>query len=159
MYFWNAKALAEDLKAGRLNQREELKYFLAFMVPISILLEAPFWLAEEPTPLLLIEAVTVIAITVGGILFCYQANRQGDDKEFIKRFVCLSWPITLKVTVIFLAVYIGYMITGYMIAGDQFDAFLERTNAADVAFIILSEVAYYQRIRAHLLKLGEGKNP
>lgn len=31
MYLWNAKALAEDFKADRVTQKEQMKYYLLYV--------------------------------------------------------------------------------------------------------------------------------
>ena len=41
-------------------------------------------------------------LTVGiiGIILCYRVNQSGDNKDFIPRMICLSWPVCVQLVVI-----------------------------------------------------------
>jgi hypothetical protein len=52
----------------------------------------------------LISASIFVAITIIGIVLCYRANRRGDNTDFIGRMICLSWPIGIKLGVVFLTI-------------------------------------------------------
>lgn len=161
MYFWNVKALSEDLKTRTMSQREKMKYFLAFMV-IGVIVTANFFLSfgssEEINIILIIEDFITIVITVGGIILCYKANQAGDDFEFIDRFICLSLPITIRLTVLLFISYGIYMIIGYHIFGTRFDDTLERTTIIDFIIVILAEALYYLWIRSYILKISGAVN-
>jgi hypothetical protein len=47
-------------------------------------------------------AILIIIIT--GTILCYRANRSGDNADFIGRMICLSWPVHIKIGVLFLAI-------------------------------------------------------
>jgi hypothetical protein len=42
--------------------------------------------------------MTVIVIL--GIVWCYCTNARGDKKQFIMRFICLNWPLSLRILVV-----------------------------------------------------------
>lgn len=100
MYLWNVKALATDLREKKISQREKLYYFLA-TVFFSSLTDFSGDIFPHTRSL---EALGVgFFINIIGIVFCYMANNEGDNEEFIDRLVCLSVPIgirTLVVTII-----------------------------------------------------------
>jgi len=91
MYFWNVKQLTEDLKEGKVSQKEKFKYFFVFMLLSSFVSEFAV-LIDEINRFSVIEGLTVIFITMLGVVFCYRINVKGDNKEYIDRFICLSFP-------------------------------------------------------------------
>lgn len=78
MYFWNVKGLAQDLKENKISETEKLKYYLlsgAFgMLPSteSSWTESGIW----------------IIMGFLAVIWCYQANRRGDNTDFIGRVTC-----------------------------------------------------------------------
>lgn len=90
MYIINSDALARDLKLGTVSQKDKLIYFLLF-----ILLHSMVSIRTN-----VLGVIIDLLITVVGIFICYKANRKGDNKEFIERFICLSLPINLSMILI-----------------------------------------------------------
>ncbi len=106
MYWWNMAKLAEDLREGRVTEKEKLKYLLATFVAWNLIVDlflyfgGPFGV-KNVIPL----AVNGI-MTVWGILACYRINKQRDGRDFISRMICLGWPSGIRSTVIVLAVVV-----------------------------------------------------
>ncbi len=150
---WNTSALVEELRAKRLSEREKAKYLAATWVVFSLL---PYMYLEVPTSrLLAVEAVLTILVTIIGIAACYRANARGDGEEFVGRFVCLSLPIGLRVLVAGLALYFAYTIVGYAVLGEErFDAVLSRYTIIDLVFTVAVGVAFYARLRSHILRVS-----
>jgi hypothetical protein len=100
VYFWNAKALARDLRDNKVSEKEKLKYFLLtnslLFIPVG---------GEEFT---WSEEAFFASIFFLGTLWCYEANQRGDDRDFIARTTCLLLPVALQVVVIGT---VGYIIT------------------------------------------------
>lgn len=106
MYFWNIQALADELKQGTLPQRERLRYFLVFL-----LLDALVALIEVPhdNAFYVMEVVHTV-ILLAGTYLCYQANQQGDQREFIDRYICLGLPIGLRLLVLYLLALVAFFL-------------------------------------------------
>lgn len=100
MYFWNSRALAAEMSRSVLPQRETMKYLVAWTLFNTIAVQNALWTVEAITWFTITKALLVIAINVAGVLVCYAANRRGDDADFIERFICLSWPIIFKISVV-----------------------------------------------------------
>jgi hypothetical protein len=100
MYFWNIKALREDLARSEVTQVEQVKYVLAWALYNTFAVQNALWTREPVTWFTIVKAALVLLINVGGILLCYRANSLGDGRNFIDRFICLSWPIIVRITVI-----------------------------------------------------------
>ena len=152
MYWWNIKALASELKSGKVSPFEKFKYFFAFMLVTSIFVELIylFPLPESPTLFDYASSILVILITILGLILCYKSNKKGDNKDFIERFVCLSWPITIRLIVIIIAISVPY----YLVIGDSL---VEVTTIVDVLFIIGYESAFYFWIYRHISQISATK--
>lgn len=150
MHLWNTKALATELRDGTLPERERMKYFLLFMTLLAAVGELPIYSPEPVSPALIATSVVSIVGTAAGIYFTYRANRSGDDRDFIARSVCLTFPIGIRVIAALIGVYVAYIIVGSVIGGDAFDQFTERTTWIDVAFMCAVEVVFYWRLWHHI---------
>jgi hypothetical protein len=157
MYLWNTEALAVKLKDGELSQKERFKYFFIFIVLTALLMEVCLYVGEIPSVITITEAAITLIITIGGTLLSYKKNRDGDNKEFIDRYVCLSIPILIKLTVLFVGCYIAYMIVGYMFLNETFDKDIDSTTWIDVLFTLLSELLFYWRLIHHFSWVSKTK--
>lgn len=84
MYFINIRALSERLRKNTLTESEKFAYFLMpLILDTSVIIQSP-----EIVPILRV-------ITIVGISSCFFENSAGDNKDFIVRYTCLSWPISI----------------------------------------------------------------
>ena len=108
MYLWNTKALAGELKDGTLSQRERFKYLLILAVISAAAIEGERYVSEQPSLPMWVESALAIVITVVGIWVCYRANRKGDDREFIDRYICMGFPLLIRLVVLVFGIAIAY---------------------------------------------------
>jgi hypothetical protein len=94
LYLWNVKALAQELKEDRVTEKEKLKYFVFAILTgtghISLPADSTGWIFEGLN----------IGIVIASLFWCFRANQQGDNKDFIFRFICLSVPICIRLVLI-----------------------------------------------------------
>jgi len=154
MYFWRTAKLASDLKAGAVPNRDKRNYLIAWIVITTLGGYAALAMESESSALLILETLLVLLINVAGVLVCYGANRAGDGRDFVERFVCMTLPLFIRVVVALLAFMVAYVIVGYAIRGQRFESFLERHNVADVLFAAAFEAAFYWRMRLHFLRIA-----
>ncbi len=103
MYFWNVNGLADDFRADKVTEREKMKYLVAYMAYQSLHVQNALWTWEVVNSVTIAKAVVVAALNIAGVIFCYEMNRRGDNREFLDRFVCLTWPITVILLIILFA--------------------------------------------------------
>lgn len=101
MYWWNVSKLAEDLREGQVAEKERLKYYIAFILSYSIALDLAPLFPETFNIVRFIPSAAGVIITTAGTILCYRVNRSGDNADFIGRMICLSWPISIKILVVF----------------------------------------------------------
>lgn len=154
MYFWKIDSLVQELKDGSLPQSERMKYLLATVTVYAAVAELSFLFAEPITALQIFQSVFIVALTVVGTIYCYVVNRRGDNREFIDRFICIGWVVSVRVTALFMGVYFLYIIAGYAIGGEEFERFLDSTSFVSVSFILLVSVLCYWLIGKHIKKVA-----
>ncbi|MBI5570451.1 MAG: hypothetical protein HY914_10940 [Desulfomonile tiedjei] len=96
MYLWDVEALAQDLKEERVSQREQVKYVLVWVVLASLQYLMHLVPREGPDITALASAVISMMVPILGTVACYRANGSGDDKDFLPRFFCLSFPLAIS---------------------------------------------------------------
>ena len=153
MHFWNVKTLARELAEGKVTQTEKMKYLLAYAILSTIVVQLVGWSGEHVSPILILQAVGVLVITVVGILACYQANRKGDGNEFIDRFICLSLPLTLQIGALTFVVYGAYWIAGSLLVGEHFSP-TERFFLFEFTVTFLFTITYFAWMRKYILKIS-----
>jgi len=117
MYWWNVDSLADELKKGTLSEKEKMKYLLAESIvtaaAISLVSSAP----REAS--LIASAIANVAIAAVSILLCFTANGGSNGRHFIERFVCLSWPVGIRVFVYMLLPLIVLVILARIVEGER----------------------------------------
>lgn len=96
MYWRNVSKLAEDLREGRVDEKERFKYFLvAFVVwgvGIQLLLYSGGGFSGEG----LVCAAANLTMAIMGTIVCYRINKSGDNADFVSRMICLSGTSAIK---------------------------------------------------------------
>lgn len=103
MYFWNKKALEEKLIADSLTEREKFSYLFALTFAWLLGGTLSLFFLREVSDLMIIGQATGIVLSAIGIIWCFQINQAGDGKNFLERFICLSWIMSVKILVIYFA--------------------------------------------------------
>lgn len=98
MYWLRGAKLTEDLREGRVDQKEQFKYCLATFVVWNVIAQVFFYFGGPYFPIRrLIPVGLNLAVTIMGIVYCYAVNKMGDNKDFILRLFCLGWPIGMQI--------------------------------------------------------------
>jgi hypothetical protein len=157
MYFWNVNALTADLRQGRVGQRDEMLYLAAWTSYHLFELQNALWMWELPTPLTVGKAFAVLAISVAGIVICYRANCRGDGEHFLVRFVCISWPIRVKLTVLFFAAAGLLAIVVSLLGVDKrmiFEPLGDPSGPAFASIWVALHLVYYLWLRRQIVRIS-----
>ena len=128
------------------------------MTLLAAATELAIYSLEPVSPALIATSLVSIVGTAAGIYITYRANHAGDDRDFIARSVCLTFPVGVRVVVVSIAVYVTYMIVGSIIGGDTFDQFTEHTTWIDVVFFCVVEIAFYWRLWHHIAWISRSRD-
>jgi hypothetical protein len=120
MYFWKVDNLIDDLKSNKVNQKEEFKYILLFFVS-TIFSSDPILFANTSYNIYnSISSVINVTLTIIGLYYCYKVNADGDNKEFMKRVVCIGLPVMVRLFVIFTPIsFLWSLFVYYVIQGNS----------------------------------------
>jgi hypothetical protein len=152
MYIWNVKALAQDLKAGQVSQKEKMKYFLVTIIVQMLMTSMPAQPSLQYGDF--IRTVIFSIITAIGIVVCYKANSRGDDKEFVERFICLSLPIGVRIS---LLLFIGLILDIIIATVLQFGPQALEVSIFIVSIIVL--IITLTWMRSYIIDVsGAGEN-
>jgi hypothetical protein len=148
MYFWNSRSLAHQLKTGKLSERERAKYLLATLLTIIIPIPPTIrFLDKAPAADVLGQTILAIVATILGVWVCFAANRKGDDREFLDRFICLGWTTAIRVAAGFLAVWIAYILLSQMIEHHIFRTDHEYSGVLNLLIAATFDAIFYWRLR------------
>ena len=127
MYLWRVDRLVEDLRSDRLTEWEGVKYLITLGVVYTLFTD-PFFVAGIDYSRLDALSTLIIAVaTASGTYYCYTKNRAGDDRDFVRRLVCLTVPVGVRMlpVVIVVGAVFGMIFTEDWPGFDKLDEPLE----------------------------------
>lgn len=110
MNFWNDIELAQRFKADKVPAKEKLHYLLGLTL---ITIFSTISLGSVNVNLDgwdFIGSIATLILSIMGILYCYNTNSNGDNKEFIERYIIFSFPIGIRSLVFFIIFSIVFYI-------------------------------------------------
>ncbi|MGM7319434.1 hypothetical protein [Idiomarina sp. ST10R2A5] len=148
MYFWNIDALKRDFLQGRFSQTQAFYYLVLMLVLFTL----PVGIWGDNTTVWDKASLWVdLAFVILGTTVAYKSNGGRDGREFLERYVSLSWVLFIRllplvillvlVASIFRDIFIsdaGYGFTGY-----------------DFAALVLISFIYYWRLSHHMSDLNQ----
>jgi len=102
-------------------------------------------------------SVLMIVITFIGTLWCYWVNRAGDNREFIDRYICYGFPLSIRFLALFLPIAVVVNIAAAAVTGlatgapPTRNAFVEWINTVLIYFLM---VTYYWRFAVGFRKMA-----
>jgi hypothetical protein len=159
MYFWNTRQLASDLQDGKVTERQKMWYLFVWVVGTALVIELAGWVpANESSAVTIMASIANVAVSIIGLLICYQANSRGDDREFVVRFICLSWPVTWRLVAAFVPVLIFLaVITAIFLSGGVEGPFGPIFDRLFDGVGVLFNVAYIAIMRRWLIKISSAE--
>ena len=104
MYFLDTLALAKDLSNGLVSEKESFKYLFVLMILTGFTVPSftPGEIDISPY-----DAFEYLGSTIASIAFfyftllsCFRLNSEYDSRDFVKRFVCLTLPVTIRLMIV-----------------------------------------------------------
>ena len=146
MYFWNIIALKQQLRNDDLSELDSLKYIIMLsligMLPIP---KPPYFTTGA-----FFYYVFGAAIFVLGTVYCYRRNGGLSSKDFLARYLSLSWVLAIR----FLP---SIFLVGALIGLGLFSrfSFNEQKNIV-IAITFSFSIIYYWRIGHHISTIRVG---
>ncbi len=161
MYFWNIDGLVQELKAGTISEYEKMKYLLATtLLQLFSLMNGPGFIQFMPVTNteVLIQSLffgIIVGVTVWGIYHCFIINKQGDNKNFIERFICLGFPVGVRILVFFSIGLLLWIIFGlFLILFLNKTAYAAATDSNLINSIIMNKPGATMAISNAVMRAG-----
>jgi hypothetical protein len=100
MYFWDTGKLASDLKHARVSERDKMLYMLGGRLLITMSIYEALFQKPKSASWELYELLVACIIVYLGTMICYAANGKEKGENFVEKFICLSFPLAVKFTLI-----------------------------------------------------------
>ena len=138
--------------ARRLSQREKFKYYAVFI--FFIYLSLAFQGYERPgvTGGLFFAGLLSAVLAVGGLVLCYKANNGNSGEDFIERFVCISWVVGIRMSVLLFLPY--FAVYWFMTCGLNCTEFVEENFYVMQVKTVVFNVIYFLWIRRHIRRVA-----
>lgn len=97
MYFWKIDKLKDQIKAGKLNEKDRFYYAIAHMLFYAFTLETFIWVPiNQPNMWVMADSIANILISVVGLIQAFKANggRQGHD--FLGKLASIGWVMYIR---------------------------------------------------------------
>lgn len=159
MYFWSTERLADDLAKDRLTPREKMQYLLTGQAMYVLFVSAPLLPCPDINWILIVELALVLAITVLGILRCYQNNGGAAEHGLLEFFICLTVPLFIKVIVLFWGIYAAFFwLTGPFVAklpADYHPALYSFYEISTSLVVVATTAFFYWRMAHHVRSIRQ----
>ena len=98
MYFWNTKALSEDIKNSTVSDNDYKNYYLAGSIFITLSMYLVALSPREDSTSVLLEAILMIGILIFGISTTFNTHQTGGTNipDYISKMTALSFPLMVK---------------------------------------------------------------
>ena len=166
MYIWRVNRLVEDLRADQVTEAESLKYLIFVAIICTISTDPVFAIGIEYS---IFDALITLVLVIGvvfGTYYCYRKNQSGDNRDFIRRFVCLSVPVGIRLipVVLILGMISGILFTENWPGIADLDEAVEEppqpyiTAPEDFAVVVILEIIFYWYLSLFFSKVANTEN-
>lgn len=156
MIWLNIKALEKQLVDGVLSEREGFNYLLANMILFSVI---PYLVGDRSDNywLIFIQFVVDIFITVILVRATFYINNSGDNRDYFKRFLGLSFVTTVRLFIYLLIVLLPLEIIMHFVG----KAGVVDKNAKDIFWLLLeiaTGIVYYFMLTGSFRRVNEKRH-
>ena len=158
--FFNTNKLTAQLANNEVSEKATFSYFLANTILWTLILYYGPATGAKVTWLTLYDLVLVLIVSIIGLLKCFEANGGADGKSFLVRATCLSFPIGLKINILYLLLVWGtYYVFPKIIDGATF------RDPARVYMLLMflisaiTAILFYRRLWVHISYISRQNAP
>ncbi len=152
VYFWKTQQLADDIKSDKISEKSKMYYYLIMMVLFDFI--AYLYLVEGldtvSTTIVISEMLSVIIVTIAGILITFKTNKGEDGVDYIARVIMLAFPISIKIFIFMMIFDVALLgIVFYYFDFDEWsDLFISLQT-------VLVSILLYWRINVYLKYINQ----
>lgn len=151
MYIWKIDKLNEELIAGDITQREIFKYLMAS----SILYALAMIKYSNANTLDTLLGVACMVITVIGLLFIYKCNGGDNGKDFLIRYILISWVVGVRM---FVLLTMPVIIVSIILKTIYMGGVSGETTNIELIYIILLNIISVLWVAKHINRVAKASN-
>lgn len=137
MIWFKLKKLETKLAHSEVSEDTALQYLLSFLVLFAIIFTLPNSDRYSGYSWEISEFILDLLITVVGARTVFSINQKGDNREFLKRFLSLSFVNGARLLIVLMPLWLVYKIIMYVIPQNLF-LFLNDLFSGDTAGLLFS---------------------
>lgn len=145
MYWWNLKAVKNELTTSSFSDAKIFPYFLVYTVVLSLVL-VPVPGEWTNTQLDVYNGLIGMVIAILGTYYTYRCNGGVNGKDFLQRYFVLGLVVGVRFGVVVMLPAL-VLLFGVLAAREGFS---EATTWGDVVFVSLLSLAYFWRLAKHI---------
>ncbi len=156
IYFYNALALANELKNGTFTEYRAIKQMIVSIIIGGVGFSVPITVEFQESNIGLVKILSLIfsfiitgIISYYGVWLTYQVNNKGDSKDYFLRFVALSLPVGIQLLVVFLGIAVALVLLGMALITALGASGAYLMQAMFFIAIILFTVMFFTRMRRY----------
>ena len=157
MIWLDIRELERRLKNGELTDKIAFSYLLTHLILLSIF--SHIATDEDPVWSVWVHLFISLGYTVWGVRRSFEINQQGDSRDYLKRFLCLSFVVGVRslCLLFFLLLLLTVAIT---VAGAVDASFFMSTNQKKLLELGLFSVwvgVYYHLLLSSFKRVSSGE--
>jgi len=151
MYFWNTKALSEDIKNNNLTDNDWKNYYLAGSIIITISMYLTSISPRIDMTSVLTEAILMIGILIFGVSITFNTHQDNDSSigSYISKMTALSLPLMVK---FFVLAFVVGLLFGIAEAADISNELIQTWGIVVMSVSIQSLL--FWRLNVHLASIN-----
>ena len=136
MIWYNIKTLEKKLRQGDLSDKETFNYIIAYVILLALASTSIDRYKTEWLTYIDVIVTTIIALI--GLKKAFDINSAGDNKDYLKRLISLSF-----VSGIILVSYYAIVIIVFLVVDGIFNSKLFSLDITKLTISIIAEIVYY----------------
>ncbi|MCF6450978.1 hypothetical protein L1076_05175 [Vibrio sp. MMG022] len=146
MYIWNIKSLKEQIRSGRLTEKDRFIYIFLTLIFTALGIELALRFPIESGNVWdTISSVSSVLIPMLGTFLAYKANGADNGTDFLGRYFSISFVVAVRFFVLLIPMS-ALLFAYYMLVIPENPA-LESTALDTLPFIVWQGVLYYQIVK------------
>ena len=152
MYIWKIHKLNEELISGNIAEREVFKYLVACSILYALLM------IQYPNSNSLDTWSGVICgiVRIIGLFFIYKCNGGDNGKDFLTRYLAISWVVFIRMLVLLIIPTVVVIMTLQEI---YLGGMPEETTNIDLICMTVIEAAFVLWVAKHVNKVARAQIP
>tara|TARA_R110000751_G_scaffold304780_2_gene420510 strand:+ start:180 stop:638 length:459 start_codon:yes stop_codon:yes gene_type:complete len=151
MYIWKIDKLNEELVAGNMPEREVFKYLVAS----SILYALAMIQYSNPNSIDTWSGVAAGLVTLIGLFFIYKCNGGDNGKDFLIRYLSISWVVFVRM---FVLLMIPTMVFVFTLQEIYMGGIPDETTNIDLIYMTAIEIAFVLWVAKHVNSVARASN-